>query len=407
MQNVNIGSEPFIEKLRRIAFALIAVGVLGLGATFALDGQQRAVADYLVGFWYFAGISITMLFFSALQFLTRSGWSAGIRRIAENFAGMVPFLIVFLIPIILNMMGPSSIYEWTLPEAKHDKLIMVKEAYLNIPAFGVRMLLYCGLWFWMARFVIGNSVKQDGTDDITPTRKNWKRSAPWVLVYALTITFASFDLMMSLEPHWFSTIWGVYAFSSHFVAALAVLTLVVVGLRDAGLLKNYIRDEHFHDMGKLMFAFSVFWAYIGFSQYFIIWYANIPEETVYFTTRMTGTPWAAFGYLLMIFRFVLPFLLLLRQDVKRKRIMLIVAACIILVSHFVDIVWIVMPAVGKLMAHTGDAEHGYPFLFSWQEFTGVLFFAGVFLFFAVNQFKTRNAVAVKDPLLQESFEYHS
>lgn len=410
MQNTNIGSEPFFERLRKISFALIGIGAIGLGATFALNGQQRAVADYLVGFWYFAGISVTMLFFTVLQFLTRAGWSVGIRRIAENYTGMVPFMLVFLVPIVLNMMGPNSIYEWTLPAAANDALLKMKEPYLNIPFLAGRLFLYCLLWFGMAKFIVGNSIKQDTATDIKPTQRNWKRSAVWMIIYALTITFASFDLLMSLEPHWFSTIWGVYTFAGHFVAALAVLTLTVVGLRNAGLLKGYLRDEHYHDLGKLMFAFSVFWAYIGFSQYFIIWYTNLPEETVYFTTRMEGTAWAVFGWLLMIFRFVLPFFLLLRLDVKRKKFMLVLSAVVILIAHFIDIIWIVMPAVGKLMAHGAEESahgHGYPFLFSWQEFTGLLFFAGVFIFLATNLFKKYNAVPVNDPLLNESFEYNS
>ncbi|MCO6466407.1 MAG: hypothetical protein J5I53_07315 [Bradyrhizobiaceae bacterium] len=407
MQNVNIGSDPFFERLRRIAFALIGVGALGLGATFALDGQQRAVGDYLVGFWYFAGISVTMLFFTILQFLTRAGWSVGIRRIAENFTGMVPFLLIFLVPIVLNMMGHHSIYEWTLPEAANDELLKLKEPYLNIPFFAGRLFFYCLLWFGMYKVIVGNSVKQDTATDIKPTLSNFKHSAVWMIAYALTITFASFDLLMSLEPHWFSTIWGVYAFAGHFVAANAVIALMVVGLRNAGLLKGYLRDEHYHDLGKLMFAFSVFWAYIGFSQYFIIWYTNLPEETVYYTTRMNDTPWGIFGYLLMILRFVLPFFLLLRLDVKKKKFMLVLSAAVILVGHFIDIVWIVMPAVGKVMAHHAEGGHGYPFLFSWQEFTGLIFFAGIFLFFATNLFKKNNAVPVNDPLLKESFEYIS
>jgi hypothetical protein len=167
----------------------------------------------------------------------------------------------------------------------------------------------------------------------------------------------------------------------------------------AGLLRGYIREEHFHDLGKLMFAFSVFWAYIGFSQYFIIWYANIPEETVYFTYRTSGS-WGIFGYLLMIFRFVLPFVLLLRQDVKRKIKLLTVAAIVILLAHYIDIVWIVMPAVGKVMQTDS-------MLFGWQEFTGVAFFAGVFLYLAARLNTKRNAVAVNDPLITESFEYHT
>ncbi len=400
MSNVNIGSTPLIGKLRTMGFGLLGVGALGLGATFALSGQERFFADYLLGFWYFAGISVTMLFFSALQFLARAGWSASIRRVAENFSGMVPFLALFLAPIVFNMMGHHSIYEWTHESAATDPILSQKEPYLNTTFTMVRLGLYCLLWFGMLKFVVGNSLKQDASStDISPTRKNWKRAAPWVLTYALTITFASFDLIMSLEPHWFSTIWGVYTFAGHFVASLAILSLMVVALHKNGLLKGYIRDEHFHDLGKLMFAFSVFWAYIGFSQYFIIWYANLPEETIYYTHRMSGG-WEVFGYLLMILRFVLPFALLLRQDVKRKTQVLTVAAIVILIAHFVDLAYIIMPAVSKVVKFED-------LMFGWQELTGVIFFAGVFCVLAAQQYQKRNAVAINDPLIKESFEYHS
>ncbi|MFN9955712.1 MAG: hypothetical protein ACK55I_21655, partial [bacterium] len=172
--------------------------------------------------------------------------------------------------------------------------------------------------FMMHRFIIGNSIKQDSSgSDITPTRKNWKRAAPFVLLYAITITFAAFDLLMSLEPHWFSTIWGVYSFAGHFVSALSIVAITVVVLYNNGHLREYITAEHFHDLGKLMFAFSVFWAYIAFSQYFIIWYANLPEETIYFTHRLSHG-WQYFGYVLIATHFVVPFMVLLRQDVKRK-----------------------------------------------------------------------------------------
>ncbi len=406
MTSINIGSSPLVASMRKYSIILMGAGAVGLAASYAVGGQERAVADYLIGFWYFAGISITMLFFSALQFLTRSGWSAGVRRIAENLSGMTPFLVVFLIPIVLNLFGHHSIYEWTHESSKHDPIIQIKEPYLNIPFTIGRLALYCLLWWGMWKFVVGNSVKQDSATDITPTRKNWKRSAVWVLVYSLTITFASFDLLMSLEPHWFSTIWGVYTFSGHFVAALAIIAIMLVSFRNHGLLDGYIRDEHYHDLGKLMFAFTVFWAYIGFSQYFIIWFANIPEETVYFTTRLDNTPWSVFGILLILTRFLIPFALLLKQDVKRKKKVLVWSAIVILIAHFIDIVWIVMPAVGKVLIH-GTSEQAIPFLFSWNEFTGMLFFAGVFLFAGARMFTSQNAVAANDPLLQESFEYHS
>jgi len=404
MSHVNIGSTPFIAKLQRNGMLLTVIGALGLAAVYFTGGEhalERLMADYLIGFWLITGISVTMVFFSALQYLARAGWSASIRRIAENFSGFVPFIAVAAIPIIVNLFSHHhSIYEWTHDSAATDPIILKKAAYLNETFFIVRLAIYALLWIGMLRFVVGNSLKQDtSADDITPTRKNWKRAAPWVIVYALTITFCSFDLLMSLEPHWFSTIWGVYAFAGNFVSALAIITLMAIALRKSGHLANYITDEHYHDLGKLMFAFSVFWAYIAFSQYFIIWYANLPEETIYFTFR-TANGWQWFGIALVITHFIMPFALLLRQGVKRKVAMLRIAAVVILVSHFIDIIWIVMPAVSKVVKHEG-------ILFGWQEFTGVIFFAGIFCILTARNYMKRSAVAVNDPLVHESLEYSS
>jgi len=401
MSNVNLGSTPLIGKVNTIGMVLAAVGAIGLGATFALNGQEWFFADYLLGFWYFAGISVTMMFFSALQFLARAGWSSALRRVAENFTGMVPYLAIALIPIIFNIMSHHSIYEWSHESAKTDELLIKKAAYLNPIAFSIRMLVYVLFWYGMYRFVIGNSLKQDASStDITPTRKNWKRAAPWVLVYALSITFASFDLLMSLEPHWFSTIWGVYTFAGHFVGALAIVTIMTVALYNNGHLRDYITLEHFHDLGKLMFAFSVFWAYIAFSQYFIIWYANLPEETIYFTNRTTHG-WEYFGIGLVLTHFLVPFMVLLRQDVKRKTQVLVAAAIIILISHFIDLTWIIMPAVGHHILKVDGV------VFGWQELTGWLFFAGIFMILAARRYKKVNAVAINDPLLYEATEYSS
>ena len=387
MSNVNLGSTPIIGKINTIGMVLAVVGAIGLGATFALNGQQRFFADYLLGFWYFAGISVTMMFFSALQYLARAGWSSAIRRIAENFTGMVPFLAIALIPIILNILSHNSIYEWSHHDASSDVILQKKAAYLNPMAFAIRMGVYVLFWFGMYRFVIGNSLKQDATGtDITPTRKNWKRAAPWVLVYALSITFASFDLLMSLEPHWFSTIWGVYTFAGHFVGAIAIVTIMTVVLYNNGHLRQYITGEHFHDLGKLMFA------------YFIIWYANLPEETIYFANR-TSHGWEYFGIALVVMHFVVPFMVLLRQDVKRKGNVLIAAAIIILISHYIDLTWIIMPAVGHHILKTDSV------VFGWQELTGWMFFGGIFLLFAVRDYKKRSAVAFNDPLIHEATEY--
>lgn len=403
MSNVNLGSTPIIAKLQRFGLILLIVGAIGLGAAYLVGPPERFMADYVLGFWYFAGISVTMLFFSALQYLVRAGWSSAVRRIAENFSGLIPFIALGFVPIVLNMFSHHSVYEWTHESAMADPILVGKAPYLNMTFLIVRFGLYALLWFGMMKFVVGNSVKQDTAgDDITPTKKNWKRAAPFVLLYAITITFCSFDLLMSLEPHWFSTIWGVYTFAGHFVAAIAVITLMTVALYRAGYLHDYITHEHFHDLGKLMFAFAVFWTYIAFSQYFIIWYANLPEETIYFAFREQGG-WQYFGWALMLMHFLVPFMVLLRQDVKRKTTVLAIAAIIILIAHYIDLSWIILPAASKVIAH-------YPhqpahFMFGWQEITGWLFFAGAFMFLAARDFKKRAAVAYNDPLIHEATEY--
>lgn len=411
MSNVNLGSTPIINNLQRYGLILLIVGAVGLAAAYFTSPVERFMADYILGFWYFAGISVTMIFFSALQYLVRAGWSTAVRRIAENFTGMVPFIAIAFVPIVLNMFSHHSVYEWTHESAKTDHILQSKAPYLNMNFFMIRLALYALLWFGMSRFIIGNSVKQDTAgSDMTPTKKNWKRAAPAVVAYALTITFCSFDLLMSLEPHWFSTIWGVYTFAGHFVASLAIIAIMTVVLYRAGYLHEYITREHFHDMGKLMFAFTVFWTYIAFSQYFIIWYANIPEETIYFAFREQGG-WQYFGWALMIMHFLVPFMVLLRQDVKRKTTILVVAAIIILISHFIDLSWIILPAAQKVMVgaqqHAAGQPHMLPqgIMFGWQEFTGWLFFAGAFMFLGARNFKRRAAVAYNDPLIHEATEY--
>jgi hypothetical protein len=391
----SIANTPYLKKLQTLSFALIALGAVITGATIAVSGMERFYSTYILGMSYFVGISVTALFFTALQYLARAGWSAGVRRIAENMTGMITIILVAFLPIIVNVFSAHPVYEW-VHLMDSDPLIHAKAGYLNPVFFSVRLALYALLWFGMTRYIVGNSVKQDGQpNDITPTLRNMKFAAPVVLLYALTITFCAIDVLMSLEPHWFSTIFGVYYFAGSFVSALSIITIIVVTMRRAGLLKGTFRDEHYHDLGKLMFAFSVFWTYIAFSQYFIIWYANLPEETIYFTARMSNG-WETFGYLLIVTHFVLPFMLLLRQDVKRKENMLLIGATVILLSHFIDLYWIVGPVFSKGQMNLG-----------WQDFGGWFLFAGLFLFFTARNFAKRNAVAIGDPLLHESAEYHT
>lgn len=381
----------FHKKLQMLAIVMIAVGVVGSAIAAVLD-LERFLAAYLLGFVYVAGISVTAVFFSTLQFLARAGWSAGIRRIPEMFAGFIPYLVIGFIPIIAGM---GHIYHHWMHAPADDYIVAHKSVYLNSTFFTIRIALYAVLWYWMYKFIVGNSFKQDTAEDFGPTKKNLKRAAPFAIIFALTITFFSFDLLMSLEPHWFSTIWGVYSFAGHFVSTIAMITLFTIALREGGYLKHVIREDHYHDLGKLMFAFTVFWTYCAFSQYFLIWYANIPEETIYFTSRLTNG-WEIIGIINVVLHFIVPFSLLLRQDVKRKKQLLVFASCVILVSHFIDLAWIIYPAI-----------HGSSFHFSWQEIVPWIMMVGLFLFVVSMQFAKKNVIAYKDPFFKETLEYHS
>ncbi len=377
-----------LKRVRQIGFLLLGIGLLGTALT-AVVTPERIVPSYIVGFFFVLSIALTATFMSALLFLVRAGWSASVRRIIEFIASPLPYLVLGLIPFIL---APATFFHWIHELHAGDPLIASKSWYLNPTFLALRLLIYALLWLWMYRFVVGNSLRQDTAPqgDWGPTLRNFRGAALWVLVYALTFTFAAVDLLMTLEAHWYSTIFGVYIFAASFTATLAVVILAVVVLREQGYLRDFVTVEHYHDLGKLLFAFCIFWAYIAFSQYMLIWYGNLPEETVYFLKRMGQGTWQLFGMMLPVLRFLLPFALLLRRDAKRKALTLVLAASIVLLGHYVDIAWIVLPAFAPSMR------------WGWQELTVWCAFVGVFLVLATRLAGRVPAVAYRDPYLQES-----
>jgi len=389
MNPVNLSGSAFQGNVNKAAMLCIGTGVILAIAGMALN-QSAIIPAYLVGAMYVVGISVTALFFSALQFLVRAGWSASLRRIPEMMGWFAQFAIVILLPIL--------IFRNTFFHGIED--IPSKAPYTNTPFFIVRVIGYCLFWFWMHRYIVGNSIKQDDASDYTPTVKNYKRSAPFVLGYALTITFAAFDLMMALEPHWFSTIFGLYYFAGNFVSTLSVIALLVMSVMNSGELKGFINKEHMHDLGKLMFAFTIFWTYIHFSQYFLIWYSNLPEETFYYIDR-TKDGWEIMGWASLVLHFIVPFALLLRQDVKRNQTVLKAAAFILLFAHFIDLSWIIIPGYRHHGIHHFD-------VFALVAAGGmVLLFMGILLFFTAKRMNAVSGVAHNDPYIGESIEYYS
>ena len=277
-----------------------------------------------------------------IQYAAQGEWGIVLRRIGETIFATIPVMAALFLPVLL---GLHDLYLWTVPgAADHDALLRWKAPYLNVPFFLVRAALYFGIWSFIALLYYRGSRGQDATGDPRVSARLRRLAGPALIVLALTQTFASFDWIMSLTPHWYSTMFGVYFFAGSFVGFIALLSVVVVAMRQAELLNTIISAEHLHDIGKLLFAFTAFWAYIAFSQFFLMWYANLPEETVWFKARMEGS-WMQASLFLMAGHFVAPFFYLMGRTVKRKGATLAAGGAWILAMHFVDLYWQIMPTL--------------------------------------------------------------
>lgn len=326
------------------------VGVVALvaAALTLTKGDEQAATRfyhaYLVSFAFYLSLALGALFFVLLQHLTRSGWSVVLRRLAECVAANMLLLAVLAVPLVP---GIHHLYHWSHAEAvAGDHLLHGKQPYLNLPFFIGRLAGYFLVWILLARYFLRTSVRQDESGDPALTVKMHRVSAPAMVLFGITTTFAAFDLLMSLDPHWYSTIFGVYYFSGAAVGFFALLAVMVVLVQRAGRLSAEITREHYQDLGKLIFAFVVFWAYIAFSQYMLIWYANIPEETVWYLRRQSGD-WSAVGLALLFGHFVVPFILLISRGPKRQPAVLALAAVWVLAMHWLDMYWLVMPQIGS------------------------------------------------------------
>jgi hypothetical protein len=383
------------ERLWRTA---TLVGLLALVASLALaalepGGWRRLLFAYLLDFAYLLTLSLGALYFVMLHHLTHAGWSVVVRRIAEGLAAALPALLLLFIPVAL---GLRVLYPWARPEVlASDPVLQHKAAYLNPAFFLVRCVFYLVVWSVLARYFVSRSLAQDRSGEPALTLRMQARSAPAMIAFALTVTFAAFDLLMSLEPRWYSTIFGVYVFAGAVVGIYALLPLLAYGLQTRGLLPRAVTVEHYHDMGKLLFGFIVFWAYIGFSQYMLIWYANIPEETSWLFRRQHHG-WGVVGLVLVFGHFVLPFVALISRAIKRRPKALAIAAAWMLVMHWVDLYWVVMPAVSPSSA--------VPHLL---DVTLLIGLGGLWLAAAARAMRTHSLLPERDPRLAESLAFEN
>jgi hypothetical protein len=380
--------EPFSPRTDRIGLVLLAVGVVLVVAAFVAQPLRASFAGVIL---YMAMVSIAVgaIFLIALEYITGAAWSVPMRRANEFLAGLTPFLLLLLVPLLLHI---HDLFHWSHPEAvANDSVLQSKAPYLNIPFFVIRSLGCLLLWAIFASLFVRHSTKQDVTRDPALSRINVKLAAGFLPVFAFTITLTAIDWGMSLEAHWFSTIYGVYYFSGTVLAALAASTLVILALQKGSAFPK-LRPDHYYSLGALMFGFVNFWAYIAFSQFLLIWYANLPEETGWFMARWSNG-WQYVSVLLIVVHFLVPYFTLLSQESKMNPARLKVMAVWLLVAHVLDLYWLVMPTYSSRVS-IWWGEAGFPLV-------------GVGMLVLLLSWKTKryNAVPIGDPKLKQGLDF--
>ncbi|MCX7880401.1 MAG: quinol:cytochrome C oxidoreductase [Ignavibacteria bacterium] len=378
-------------KFLTLSLPIFAIGLLGLVAGFIVNPTQASFNLVVIMAWLLS-IGVGSMFFIGIEYLSGAVWSVPFRRIAEINSSLILIMPILAIPIILNI---HSLYHWTHQDVlATDEILQRKSPYLNETFFIIRNIIYYAVWVIFYFLLTYFSNKQDLTKDQQLTRRNTVVSAIFMPFFALTLTFFAIDWLMSLEPHWYSTIFGVYYFSGTVLAAISAFTYISIKLNEEGYLVDNLKPDHFYSMGALLFAFTNFWAYIAFSQFMLIWYANLPEETFWFINRGVGS-WLYMSIGIIFVKFIVPYILLLPQPAKMNPSRLKFASLWILFAHYYDLFWIVMPTFSKERL-----------IFGWIEIASVVFAVGtimaIFLLFS----KNRNLVPIGDPKLKRSLEFH-
>jgi hypothetical protein len=357
-------ARPDWDRLQRGALIVGAVALLVCGVTGLFQPTQFFRA-YLIAFNYVLGIVLGCLVILMLQYLTGGAWGVLLRRLLETVAGTLPLLALFFVPLAFGM---SYLYVWARPGAEADPELARKAVYLNVPFFLVRTGVYFVIWAGLGLLLPRMARPLDRTDDPAVEHRLRLVSAPGLVLYGLAITFASIDWAMSLEPHWYSTIYPVMFALGQVLSGMTFAVAAVVLLATAGPLAGVVRPAHLRDLGNLTLAFVMIWAYLAFSQFLLIWAGNLPEETPWYLRRLHGgLEWV--GLLLIGLHFALPFLLLLSKNVKTDGRRLAVVAGLVLVMRFVDLFWLITPGV----------EDAPPWPWVWLDVAAVVGLGGVWL----------------------------
>jgi hypothetical protein len=387
----DLQAPPSIVSLQHKA---LGIGLVGIAASVAgyLADPKAATESYLLAFIYWIAFPLGSLGLMMIHHLSGGGWGMPVRRIFEAASRTLPFMALLGIPLLLGM---HHVYEWTdTAKVAADPILVQKQPYLNVPFFVARYALYFVIWTGLAYTLSGWSRAQDTSYEPGTERKFRLLSGPGLLIHAVASTFAVVDWLMSLDPHWFSTIFGLLFLCQQGLAALGFVLLLMASLSKTAPMSRIVKPHNIHDYGKLLLAFVMIWAYFSFSQFLIIWSANLPEEIPWYLDRMKNG-WEWFSILLLVGQFFLPFFLLLSRDLKRTAGRVAIVAGLVLVMRYVDFYWNVMPA----LHHETPMPH-------WTNLAALIGVGGIWVSLFAWQYKASPVLPVGDPYLPEALSSH-
>jgi hypothetical protein len=378
-----------VQRFQRGALIAGIVFTLLLALGFFLDRRQF-FHSYLFAFSFWSGIAIGSLALLMLQHLTGGGWGLVIRRVLEASTRTLPLVLILFVPIVL---GAHSIYSWTDPhELEKHPVLIEKSKYLNLSFFTLRAAIYFAIWLGLAFLLNRWSLLQDRTADRQWGKRMRVLSGPGMVLFVFTVTFASIDWFMSLDPLWSSTIYGFIFVASWSLSALAFTIAVMAALSKHEPMNNVVAQLHFHDLGKLLLALVMLWTYFAFSQFLIIWSGNLPEEIDWYLPRIHGA-WGVIALAVVVLHFAFPFLFLLSRSFKRNAGKLVIVAVLILVMRLVDLFWMIAPS----FTH----EH---FHLSWMDLVAPIALGGLWLAFFARELSRRPLIPINDPLYETVLE---
>ncbi len=373
-----------IAQWQRVSLLIGIAGMLIVITSFLLDREQ-ALRSYLFAYIYWTGMGLGSMGILLLHHTVGGKWGMVIRRMCEAGCRTLPYMALLLLPVLVSI---PILYPWARPEALNDANIQAKAAYLNVPFFLVRTVIYFVIWTFYAWRLSTWSAAQDRTGDESLIGKMRAVSAPGLVLFTFVTTFAFIDWIMSLEPNWFSTVYGVMFLVGEVLESFAFVIALLIVLSKWSPLKEHVTVQHLHDLGNMMFAFMVLWAYLSFSQFLIIWAGNLPEETPWYLRRLRGG-WGWVALSLVIFHFATPFVLLLMRKTKRQAGRLLKVCLLMIVIRIVDVYWVVEPAF-----------YGQKIRIHWLDFVTPFAVGGLWMTLFLWQLKSRPLVPINDPRLQ-------